>query len=365
MLTGGKFAFHLLDNPLMGAAEGEIAFTQDALSGILITAQGRRKFHGRPKRPADDRVWSLLRSARQGPGFREITLESGGKAYTLPERMRFHHVPAVSLARIENYKVVEVGAFGITDLESGTPVDTQTLFQAGGMGSPLINLLALRLVAQGRLDLDREVNASLKSARIFDNAFTRTRKTTVRDLMNGASGLSQYKFGGYRPGLSLPTLSELLAGADPVEMEPLEPVRMPGTFGGEGVCGAILQQVIEDATEESFFELMQRQIFTPLGMRHSSYAAPRGNGSRHKIALGHYATGETTLDSFHVYPENGDFLPVGYLYHGGASYGYYANHATHLSDGSGIVVMENRNLSWALNNEIIRAVLKRRVSTGL
>jgi hypothetical protein len=56
--------------------------------------------------------------------------------------------------------------------------------------------------------------------------------------------------------------------------------------------------------------------------------------------------------------EKDDFLPVGYLYHGGASYGYYANHGTHLSNGSGMVVMENRNLSWALNNEILKAVLK-------
>ena len=412
--AGSKFVFHLPDDPLYGAADGEAEIAPEAVHGVLFTSKGELKFHGRPQKPTDLAVRSVPASLRQGPGFRRLTLERDGKPWTLPDRMRFHHVPAVSLARIENYKVVEIGAFGVTDIESGTPVDTDTLFQAGGMGSPLLNLLALRLAAQGRLDLDRDVNASLKSAPIADNAFTHTRKTTVRDLMNGASGLSQYKFGGYRPGIPLPTLPALLAGKDPKEMEPLQPVRVPGTYGGEGVCGALLQQVIEEATGRSLPELMRKNIFAPLGMNHSTYAFYPAENLRGKITLGHYATGGVALDRFHLYPETGetglwttagdfarmlcqvqlllagkpnrilsaeqtgllkpfltercilgflqaekgDFLPVGYLYHGGASYGYYANHATHRSNGTGIVVMENRNLSWALNNEIIKAVLK-------
>jgi hypothetical protein len=136
---GQEFIFHLPDNPLFGAAEGEAEVMPDAVTGALVTAKGRRKFHGRPQRPADTLVRFAPASAPQGPGFRGLTLEIGGKTWTLSERMRFHHVPAVSLARIENYRVVEVGAFGVTDVESGTPVDTETLFQTGGMGAPLVN----------------------------------------------------------------------------------------------------------------------------------------------------------------------------------------------------------------------------------
>lgn len=412
-MRAGKFLFHLPDNPQVGAAEGEIRISKDALTGFLITAKGRLQFHGRRKRSTDDNLRSIPEQVVHGPGFRDLTLEVGGTQWTLAQRMQFHHVPGVSLARIKNYQVVELGAFGVTDVETGEPVTTDTLFQAGGMGSPLVNLLALRLAAQGLLDLDREVNRYLKSAQIADNAFTQNRKTTVRDLMNGASGLSQYKFRGYRPGVSIPSLSALLAGADPMEMEPLQPVRAPGTEGGEGVCGAILEQVIVDATGRPFAELMQTNLFQPCGMAHSTYTSAPKSTSRRNVARGHYATGQRTLDRFHIYPETGqtglwttagdfarmlcqiqllladkpnrilrpeqyallkpfliqkrilgfipsekgDFLPIGYLYHGGASYGYYANHATHAENGTGIVVMENRNLGWGLNNEIIKTIL--------
>lgn len=416
----GAFLFHLPENPLCGAADGELRFTKDRLDGVLTTARGRQTLHGRLKRPAAGRIGTTPSPVTQGPGFRDLILEVKGVGWSLADRMRFHHVPAVSLARIEDYRVVEEGAFGVTDVETGEPATPDTLFQAGSMGSPLVGLLALRLAAEGRLDLNRPVNTYLKSGQITDNTFTQNRKTTVLDLMQGASGLSQYKFRGYPPDQKAPALSALLAGADPFEMEPLTPVRTPGTIGREGVCGALLEAVIVDVTGISFPRLMQTEIFAACGMAHSTYAPSPTTTARGRVALGHYGDGTLTLDRFHRYPEQGesglwttagdfarllcqvqlllagkpnhllppdkqmlaqslrtehgflgfiaakkdDFLPIGYLYHGGASYGYYANHATHSTNGSGVVVMENRNLSWALNNEIIQAVCKRSPAQG-
>ncbi len=422
-LAGGKLAFHLPDNPQTGAADGSAAIENNALRGVLRTKTGVLKFHARPKSDGDDVVRIVNAVTPSSTAFRDLTIEvageaqrgSGRAAQTLAERMRFHHVPAVSLARFENYHIVESGAFGVADVETGEPVSTNTLFQAGGMGSPLVNLLALRLAAQGRLDLNRAANTYLKHAQIPDNAFTRSRKVTVLDLVNGASGLAQSKFTGYAPDTSAPALPELMAGADASEMQPLRVTRIPGTFGGEGINDAILEQVLVDATGQPFAALMQENIFTPFGMTHSVYAKDPTNPSAHTIALGHYATGERMLDRFHVYPESGasglwttagdmarmlcqvqlllddkpnailtasqrgllksvttaswtlglipardnDFLPRGWLYHGGASYGYYANHATSPHGGNGVVVMENRSLAWRLNNEIIRAVGKK------
>ena len=414
-LTGDTLTFHIPDNSLFATAEGTVRFARDTLTGVLKTADSLLTLHGRRMKTETKGEAMPPTLEDQGPGFRDLILEGMGVRETLLERMRFYHVPAVSLARMEDYEVVEVGAFGVTDVKTRVPVDANTLFQAGGMGSPLVGLLALRLAAQGRLDLNRPVNSYLKSAQIADNVFTRTRKITVLDLMRGASGLSQTKFRGYRLGQAVHSLSELLNGADPNELEPLQPLRTPGTIGHEGVCGAVLEQTIVDAVGKPFPQLMQKEIFTPCGMAHSAYLSTPRSTVHRKIALGHYGTGELTLDRFHIYPEQGetglwttagdfarilcqvqrllvnkpnrlltqeqrdrfqslltehgilrfvaadkgDILPPGYLYHGGASYGYYANHATHRENGTGAVVMENRNLGWALNNEIILAVRKR------
>ena len=403
---GQRLTFHLPDNPLCGARDGEAVFDGDALRGRLVGKNDTLTFHGRPKRPSDDFAPAPPGTA-QGPGFRDLKIMADGKGWTLADRMRFYHVPAVSIARIQDGTVAEVGAFGVRSTETGEPVDEDTRFQAGGMGSPLVNLLALRLAGSGRLDLDRDVNAYLQGAKIPGNDFTKNRQVKVLDLLNGTSGLTQYKFAGYRPGAARPTLAALLHGADPAEMEPLQVKSEPGTaFVGAGVDQAVLEQVTVDAVGRPFADLMREEIFLPCGMTHSTYEElPAVNA-----ALGHYSTGELMLDGVHVYPEQGEtglwttagdfarmlgqmhllvagkpnaILPAerrdlwqrvagpkrvlgliksedtDYFFHGGDSYGFYANHMTDLQNGCGVVVMQNRIMSWPLSNELIEAVGKK------
>jgi len=392
---GQRLTFRLPDNPQCGARDGEAVFDGDTLA-----------FHGRPKCAADDVLKSVPPDTAQGPGFRDLKILADGAVWTLADRMKFLHVPAVSIARIEDRAVAEVGAFGTANVETGEPVSENTRFQAGGMGSPLVNLLALRLAGQGKLNLDRDVNDYLKGAKILDNDFTTKRSVKVLDLLNGTSGLTQYKFTGYRPGAARPTLAALLGGADPAEMEPLQVKLEPGGAPvGAGIDQAVLEQVIVDAMGSPFAELMRDNIFLPCGMARSTYEElPPANA-----ALGHYSTGELMLDRFHAYPEQGEtglwttagdfarmlcqvqsllagrpnaILPAdrqdllkrvvgpkrilgfvksddaNYFYHGGDPYGYYANHMTDLQGGCGVVVMQNRIMSWRLSNEIIEAVRK-------
>lgn len=409
-----KITFHLQENEQVGEATGEATFTNDSMQGFLKGKTGVLKFHGRRRLPADTVKKSLAANVKQGPGFQSLQIKQNGTTFTLAERMAFHHVPAVSIARFENFRVVEAGTFGITNVETGEPAEVNTLFQAGGMGAPLVNLLALRLAAQGKIDLNRSVNACLRKAKIPENEFTRTRPVTILDLVNGTSGLKQFKFTGYRPGSHAPTLADLLNGADPDEMEPLTVSSEPGTFNGAGINTAVLEQVIADVTGRTLPELMQEFIFAPFGMMHSAYEPlPSATASR-TIALGHYSTGELMLDRVHFYPETGatglwttagDFaralcqiqlllagkpnavleanqinllklvvtptyvlglrsgrknqsIPADYFYHGGSSYGYYADHAILQQDGSGVVVMANRILSWQLTGEVTQAVAK-------
>ena len=405
---GKKMTFHLPDNPQAGECDGEATFEGSLFTGRLKTKQGPVRIHGRIKVPSDDTVKTANANVVQGPGFRDLKIEVDGKTYSLAERMRFHHVPAVSIARIENFQVVETGAFGVTNIETGDPVDKHTLFQAGGMGSPLVNILALRLAALGRIDLDREANSYLKAVQIPENEFTRTHKITVLDLLNSAAGLAENKFTGYRRDAKIPALPELLAGADPKETDALAVVAAPGTPGYGGMNGAVLEQVLADATGKSLPELMKEVIFAPLGLTHSTYEPLPQKTATRSFALGHYSSGELMLDGFHVYPERGesglwttagDFARIlcevqrmladkpnlllppgqrallnrvlrktrfsgliqgdkGYLYHGSDPYGYYANHATHSTNGCGVVVIENRIMGWKLNMEIIAAVAR-------
>ncbi len=404
---GDKFTFRLPDNPISGAREGEMAFRGSTLTGSLKGTESTLRFHGRPERASDGRKAKVVYLFNPSGAFAGLKLKVEGKSCPLEERMRFHRVPGVQIARIENFRVVESAGIGVANSETGEPVTPRTLFHAGGMGSPLVNLLAVKLAAEGRLDLRAEVNQVLKHPLIPDNAFSRFRKVTVLDLVNAASGLTQYKFAGYRPGVRVPTLSDLLYKGDPAELDPLEVKAVPGTTNGAGVNGALLELVIQEVTGKPLPQLMQTYVFTPFGMTLSTYEPlPRPSAQRN-VSHGHYETGEVMLDALHFYPAAGEtglwttagdfakclceiqklaagkpnlILPKGredlkklvltpkwllglivgdndYAYHGGDPYGFFANHSTHLREGHGVVVMENRMMGWELNNEIVRAVI--------
>jgi len=84
-------------------------------------------------------------------------------AMKLADRMQYYHVPGVSIAFFDHGKVIWTRAYGVADIRSGRPVTPETLFQAGSISKPVVALGALRLVEQGKLKLDENVNDELRS----------------------------------------------------------------------------------------------------------------------------------------------------------------------------------------------------------
>src|SRR6185503_16974416 len=75
-------------------------------------------------------------------------------AFSLVDRMRYYHVPSVSLAVIDDFKVVFAAGYGVKQFGGTEAMDTTTLFLTGSISKPVFATGALRLVEQGRLSLD-------------------------------------------------------------------------------------------------------------------------------------------------------------------------------------------------------------------
>src|SRR5579864_2012954 len=116
---------------------------------------------------------------------------------SLPELMKAFNVPGLSIAVIENYKIVDVKAYGFIAPGSSTPVTPKTLFQAGSISKPVAATGALSLVEQGKLSLDEDVNEKLTIWKVPENEFTQTEKVTLRRLMSHTAGLTVHGFPGY------------------------------------------------------------------------------------------------------------------------------------------------------------------------
>src|SRR5262249_10229427 len=106
------------------------------------------------------------------------------RTVSLEQRMDEFKVRAVSIAVISDGRIEWAKAYGYADKEAGIKATPATLFQAGSISKPVAALAALKLVENGTLSLDTDVNGKLKSWHLPDNEFTSAQKVTLRTILN-------------------------------------------------------------------------------------------------------------------------------------------------------------------------------------
>ncbi|MBV8806806.1 MAG: beta-lactamase family protein, partial [Sinobacteraceae bacterium] len=106
----------------------------------------------------------------------------------LAERMAKLHIPAVSIAVIHAGKLEWARGFGVERV-GGPPVSPETLFQAASISKTVTTVAALRVVHDGKLSLDTDVNQYLTTWRLPSNEFTQNVKVTLRGLLTHSAGV--------------------------------------------------------------------------------------------------------------------------------------------------------------------------------
>ena len=192
----------------------------------------------------------------------------------LSAQMAALHVPAVSVAAIQNGRIDWVQAYGVSSL-GGAPISPKTLFGAASISKPVTALAVLKLVQERRIDLDVDVNRYLKRWKIPDNQFTIEKKVTVRELLSHTSGIGTHNGEIYDPGLPMPTLLQILNGEKPARTAPVQVEAVPGTkFAYSNGGYLVLYLLVEDVTGKPFAKLMKHTVLDPIGMKDSTFDAP-------------------------------------------------------------------------------------------
>lgn len=241
----------------------------------------------------------------QGLSTRVVVQGAPGRRQGLSERLAFHRVPAVSIALINEGRVEWARAYGVADAVSGRPVDTDTLFQAASISKSLSAIGALRLVEQGRLALDGDVNRQLASWQIPGNALTRERAVSLRMLLNHSAGTNLHGYDGYAQGQALPSLLQVLEGVAPAHSAPVRVELAPASvwrYSGGGY--SIVQLMMSEASGQPFDRYMREAVLDPLEMRSSTFAAPLPEAWRARAASAHDGNGQGIAGGWHVYPES-------------------------------------------------------------
>jgi len=222
----------------------------------------------------------------------------------LEKLMRRFQVPGLSIAVIDNFRIVWANGYGVRESGSQVPVTVRTLFQAGSISKAVSAIGALTLAEQGMLSLDENVNVKLKSWQVPDNEFTSEQKVTLRRLLSHSAGLTVHGFAGYPAGAPIPTVVQVLNGTPPANSQPVRVAFVPGTkyaYSGGGIT--VEQLLITDVTGKPFPQFMQGVVFKKVGMLNSTYEQPLPPSRASIAATGADSAGRPIPGKWHIYPE--------------------------------------------------------------
>lgn len=329
--------------------------------------------------------------------------------HTLSDRMKQLNVPGVSIAVIHNGKIEWARGFGVRN-GSGDPVNPNTMFQAGSISKPLAAMAVLRLVQEGKLALDADINTYLTSWKFPSDAIAGGKPITLRELLTHTAGTTVHGFPGYASNEPVPTLAQVLDGEKPANTPAIrseQPPMKEWKYSGGGFT--IMQQAVVDVAHEPFPKLMHDTVLGPIGMTRSTYEQPLPQALRDDAATPYRADGKPVEGGAHTYPEmaaaglwttptdlakyaievelslkgnanhvlNAEMtrqmltagmghwglgLEIGgeeanpYFSHGGANEGFRNIFAAYEKNGEGAVVMTNGDNGGGLGDEILHSI---------
>lgn len=226
-----------------------------------------------------------------------------GAPASLKNRMAYYYTPGVSIAVIKDYKIEWARGFGVREHTKPTPITQNTLFQAASISKPVFATAVMRLVQEGRLNLDEDINTYLMNWKVPKNGEWQPR-ITLRQLLSHTAGLSQPSFPGYLRSQKLPTVLDILNGQQPANTQQVVVNILPGIqmrYSGGGTM--VAQQLVTDVLKKPFADIMDEIVLTPLGLKNSTYQHPLPKQHEKMAATGHYQNNIPINGKWYVYPE--------------------------------------------------------------
>lgn len=165
-------------------------------------------------------------------------------------------------------EVIFKKAYGMANMEWDVPNATDTKFRLASVSKQFTAMLAVQLAAENKLDLNAPISNYLP-----DFPKDKGDIITAHHLLTHTSGLPSYtNFNNYRElMLSYYSPEELVA-----QFADSALVFEPGfRFDYSNSGYSLLGYLIETITGETYGEVLQNQIFEPLGMKNSGYDSHR------------------------------------------------------------------------------------------
>lgn len=190
--------------------------------------------------------------------------------------MEHWKVPGIALGLYRNGNTT-VHPHGVASLETGFAVRDDTAFQIGSISKLFTATLIMKLVEDGKLDLDVPVREYVPDLRLADEGAAST--ITLRHLLTHTSGFWGDWFADF--GLGDDANDRFVA-----EYAQLRQITAPGELWTYNNCGYILAGLAAARANGTTFDGALRQhVIEPLGLEHTFLSA--AEAIAYPLAVGH------------------------------------------------------------------------------
>lgn len=195
------------------------------------------------------------------------------------EEIKKKNIPGLSVAIVNDGKIVHLKGYGFSDLNSQTKVNVHTPFHVASISKTITSIAVFQLVEKSILHLDRDINEYLPFR--IENPHLKEDNITIRELLNHRSGLrDNYEI--YKPFWTIPNgdsrielydfLQDYLTKQGKLYDEKHYATKEGvNTFSYSNTGYAILGLIVEHVSGLSFDEYCKEYIFKPLYMTNTSW----------------------------------------------------------------------------------------------
>jgi CubicO group peptidase (beta-lactamase class C family)/D-alanyl-D-alanine dipeptidase len=175
-------------------------------------------------------------------------------------------LPALSIALVDDQKVLWARGYGFADAETKKPATADTIYRVGSLSTLFTDIAVLQLVERGLLDLDAPVTKYLPDFKPGDRF---GKAITLRHLMSHRSGLVHETPVGSYFDPSAPGLARAVASLNQTTLVCVPESSVKYSNADHAVVG----RVLEAARRQAFSQYMSHALFDPLGMHSSGFAS--------------------------------------------------------------------------------------------
>lgn len=173
--------------------------------------------------------------------------------------------PGASLGIIKNGELIYKKGYGYGDLEHDIKLSSKSVFYIGSVSKQFVTFAVLLLEEQGKINLDDEIQKYLPDFPKYDAPLT------IRHFIHHTSGVRDYltlmflKGRDYLDHIEEEQVYELIKNQKELNFTPGE------RYLYSNSCYFMLAMIVEKAAGESLRTFAEKNMFAPLGMKHTLF----------------------------------------------------------------------------------------------